>query len=100
MEGVARVIRRNKKQEKCEMKNYLAIGLALGMIAGCGNKSEPKTALPAPPAMAKDAQPIVIPPPPAKPNAVDDGVQRPTPGQAGDTSSPAFKGGGITDPKK
>jgi hypothetical protein len=82
------------------MKNYLVVGFAVAMIAGCGNKSEPKTAPPAPPVAAKDAQPIVVPPPPAPANAVDDGVQRPTPGQAGDTSSPGFKAGGQPDTKK
>jgi hypothetical protein len=82
------------------MKNYLATGLALAMIAGCGNKSEPKTAAPAPPVAPKDAQPIVVPTPPAPPNAVDDGVQRPAPGQANDHSSPGFKDGGKPDPKK
>ena len=81
------------------MKNYLAIGLALAMIAGCGNKDEPKTAAPAPSVTRGEAQPgPVTPPPPA--NAVDDGVQRPTPGQANDHSSPAFKDGGKADPKK
>jgi hypothetical protein len=82
------------------MKNYLAIGFAVAMIAGCGNKSEPKTAVPAPPVVATDAQPNVVPPRPAPPNAVDDGVQRPAPGQAGDHSSPGFTGGGKADTKK
>ena len=82
------------------MKNYLAIGLALAMIAGCGNKDEPKTAVPAPLAARQDAQTGPATPPPAPANAVDDGVQRPTPGQANDHSSPAFKDGGKTDPKK
>ena len=82
------------------MKNYLAVGIALALVAGCGNKSEPKTAVPAPPVAATDAQPNVVPPRPVPPNAVDDGVQRPTPGQAGDHSSPGFKDGGKVDPKK
>lgn len=82
------------------MKSHLAIVLACAMIAGCGNKSEPKTAAPAPPVAAKDAAPVVAVPPPAPPNAVDDGKQRPAPGQAGDHSSPAFKDGGKTEPKK
>lgn len=79
------------------MKIYLTIGVALAMIAGCGNKSEPKTAAPAP---AQAAQPIIVPPPPAPPKAVDDGIQRPTPGQANDHSNPEFKDGGKPDPKK
>ncbi len=82
------------------MKSYLVIGLALAMIAGCGNKTEPKTAVPAPPLVARDAPPSFVPTPPAQPNAVDDGKQRPAPGQANDHSSPAFKDGGKTDPKK
>jgi hypothetical protein len=100
VDGVSRVIRGNQKLELCEMRNYLAVGIALALMAGCGNKSEPKTAVPAPPVAATDAQPNVVPPRPAPPNAVDDSVQRPAPGQAGDTSSPAFKGGGQPDPKK
>jgi hypothetical protein len=82
------------------MKNYLAIGFALAMIAGCGNKDEPKTAAPAPSATRGESQPGPVTPPPAPANAVDDGVQRPTPGQANDHSSPAFKDGGKADPKK
>jgi len=82
------------------MKQYLAIGLASTMIAGCGSKDEPKTAAPAPSVTRGDAQPGPVTPPPASPNAVADGIQRPTPGQANDHSSPAFKDGGKTDPKK
>lgn len=82
------------------MENYLAIGLALALIAGCGSKDEPKTAAPAPLAGRQDAQPSAVTPPPAPPNAVADGVQRPTPGQANDHSSPGFKEGGKSDPKK
>ena len=82
------------------MKNYLAIGFALAMIAGCGDKGAPKTVAPAPLAAQQDAQPSVVPAPPAPPNAVDDGVQRPMPGQAGDTSSAEFKDGGKPDLKK
>lgn len=82
------------------MKNYLAIGFALAVIAGCGNQDQPKTAAPAPLAARQDAPPSAVTPPPAPANAVDDGVQRPTPGQANDHSSPAFKAGGKTDPKK
>ena len=82
------------------MKNYLTLGLALLMISGCGNNGEPKTAAPAPLATAQDAQPSFATPPPAPANAVPDGVQRPTPGQANDHSSPQFKDGGKPDPKK
>lgn len=79
------------------MKNYLAIGFILAMIAGCENKSEPKTAAPAPP---QAAQPSSVPTPLPPPKAVDDGVQRPAPGQANDHSNPGFKSGGKPDLKK
>ncbi len=82
------------------MRVYVAIGVAVAMTAGCGNKSEPRTAAPAPPVASKDAQPSIAPMPSAPPNAVDDGVQRPAPGQANDHSSPGFKDGGKADPKK
>jgi len=84
------------------MKTYLVMGLgfALAMIAGCGNKDQPQTAVPAPPMAAAEAPPSVVStPPPARPNAVDDGVQRPMPGQANDHSTPGFDGG-TTDKKK
>lgn len=82
------------------MKNYLTMGFALAMIAGCGSKDEPKTAAPAPPMTRGEAQPGPLTPPPAPANAVADGVQRPTPGQAGDHSSSEFKAGGKADTKK
>lgn len=83
------------------MKSYLAVGFALTMIAGCGNKDEPsKTAAPAPLAGRQDVQPGSVPQTPAPANAVNDGTQRPTPGQANDHSSPGFKDGGKSDPKK
>jgi len=82
------------------MKNYLVIGFALAMIAGCGKKDEPNTIAPAPPATTQAAQPTVATPPPVPPNAVADGIQRPAPGQANDHSSTAFVGGGKPDPKK
>jgi hypothetical protein len=82
------------------MKNYLATVIAMALLAGCGNKIEPKTAPVAPPVAATDVQPAIVPAPPAPAKAVDDGVQRPAPGQAGDTSSPEFKAGGKVDSKK
>jgi len=42
-ESVSRMIHYNEQLEKCKMKKYLALGLALGVMAGCGNKDEPKT---------------------------------------------------------
>jgi hypothetical protein len=82
------------------MKTYLAIGLAAAVIAGCGNKEEPGTAATVPLASAQDAQSVPATPPLPAPNAVDDGVQRPAPGQANDHSSPKFDAGGKVDPKK
>jgi len=83
-----------------EMKNYLAIALAAVVIAGCDSKDEPKTAAAVPLASGQEALSIPATPPPAAPNAVADGVQRPAPGQANDHSSPKFEAGGKTDPKK
>jgi len=82
------------------MKNYLLTGFVLVMIVGCGNKDEPKTAVPAPIMTPQDVQKSVVPPPPVPPNAVDEGIKMPTPGQANDHSSPAFKGGGQPVPKE
>ena len=84
------------------MKIYPAftLGLILAIPAGCGNKDEPKTAVPAPLATPQVVQPSAVTPPPVPPKAIDDGIQRPTPGQANDDSSPAFKNGGKPDPKK
>jgi thiazole synthase ThiGH ThiG subunit len=65
------------------------------------SKDEPKTVAPVPLAAQQDIRPSSVPtPPPAPPNAVDDGIQRPTPGQANDHSSSAFKSGGVPDEKK
>ena len=82
------------------MKYSLALGLVLAILVGCGKKDEPKTAVPAPLAAPEAMQPAAVTPPPVSPNAVDDGVQRPAPGQANDHSSPAFIKGGKADPKK
>ena len=60
----------------------------------------PRPPQPAPPVAPKDAQPIVVPTPPAPPNAVNDGIQHPAPGEANDHSSPAFKDGGKPVPQK
>jgi hypothetical protein len=83
-----------------EMKSYLAIALAAVAIAGCDNNDEPKTATTVPLASAPEAMSIPATPPPPAPNAVDDGVERPAPGQANDHSSPQFDAGGKTDPRK
>lgn len=90
------------------MKYYLPIALALTltMIAGCGNKEEPKAAAKEDPKAAaalpgaptQYSQPSLVPPP-VPPNAVDDGIQRPKPGQANDHSSPTFKAGGTEEKK-
>lgn len=80
------------------MKYYLPIALALTVIAGCGNKEEPKAAAVLPGAPTQYSQPSLVPPP-VPPNAVDDGIQRPKPGQANDHSSPTFKAGGPDEKK-
>ena len=70
------------------------------MIAGCGDKAERAAVAPAPLAASQAAQPGPAPTPPPAPNAVDDGIQRPAPGQANDHSSAEFKDGGKPNPKK
>lgn len=79
------------------MKILIAFSMVLALLAGCGNKTEPTTATPAPP-MA--SPPVVVTPPTPAPDAVSDGVQRPAPGQANGHSSPAFKSGGKDVPEK
>lgn len=65
------------------------------------NRGEPKTVAPVPLAAQRDNQPGSVPtPPPVPPNAVDDGIQRPKPGQANDHSNPEFLSGDVEDKKK
>jgi hypothetical protein len=67
-------------------------------VAGCS-----KTDVPTPPSAPKQASTPAQPPPPPMPAAnVPKGAEAsaPVPGQAGDDSSEAFKGGGKTDPHK
>lgn len=81
------------------MRIYLAIAMAAAVIAGCGNRDEPRTAATVPLASAQEPIPIPATPPPPAANAVDDGVVRPAPGQANDHSTPNFDGG-TKDTKK
>lgn len=82
------------------MRNYLVVGFAVAMIAGCGNKDVPKVGVPTPLVAAQEPQALVPVPPMPPPNAVDDGIERPKPGQNNDHSSPEFKAGSSPDLKK
>jgi hypothetical protein len=88
------------------MKNSVSVVALAGAIllaAGCG-KSEPPSS-PQPPAQAPAERSTVstgVPVPPLPDPVVPKGAEAPTPqpGQAGDHSSPAFKGGGKPNPAK
>ena len=86
------------------MKNYIPLVIAAVLLAGgCGKKEEARSVAPEPPLMKPgDSLPPVAPTPPLPaPNAPPKGAEPPLPqaGQAGDHSSPAFKGGGQPDKK-
>ena len=81
----------------------VCVGTAL-FAAGCTKTSEPPPpGVPkqAPPAQGTSSAPAVVVPPMPDAN-VPKGAEAPAPkpGQANDHSSPAFKGGGKTDPQK
>lgn len=84
------------------MRNYLVVGFAMAMIAGCGNKEvpKPKVAVPTPLVATQEPQALVPVPPLPAPNAADDGIERPKPGQNNDHSSPEFKAGGSLNQTK
>lgn len=71
----------------------LAIAFALALAAGCGNTEVPGRATTSAPA-ATDTPKVA----PDVPKAAQ--APTPAPGQNNDHSSPAFKGGGKTDPGK
>ena len=76
---------------------FLACTLLVLTAAGCDKTSAPL------PELATSSPRISVPTVPEMPNpTVPKGAQAPTPlpGQANDHSSPAFKGGGATDPQK
>ncbi len=87
------------------MKNYIPLVVAAVLLAGgCGKKEEARPVAPQPPlpSLMKPGDPLppVAPTPllPA-PNAPKPEAPLPQAGQAGDHSSPAFKGGGAPDKK-
>ena len=86
------------------MKSYLPLVVAAVLLAGgCGKKEEAPSAAPRPSLMKPgDSLPPVAPTPPlpAPDMPKAPGAPLPQVGQAGDHSSPAFKGGGETDKKK
>lgn len=85
------------------MKHCIPLVAAAVLLAGgCGAKEEPRPVAPQPsPMKPGDSLPPLAPPPALPvPNAPKgDGVPLPKAGQAGDHSSPAFKGGGEPDRK-
>ena len=81
----------------------ICAGIVL-FAAGCGKTDDspsPKVAQQAPSAQGAVSTPT-LPSPPLPDPVVPKGAEAasPVPGQAGDTSSPAFKDGGKTDPHK
>ena len=86
------------------MKNYIPLVAAAVLLAGgCGKKEEVRPAAPQPSLMKPgDSWPPSAPTPPLPAPNVPKGpvVPMPQAGQAGDHSSPAFKGGGAPDTKK
>lgn len=85
------------------MSNYLAlVVVAVVIVAGCGKKENAEQAAPQSSLMKPgDSLPPVTPTPPLPAPDVPPGpkVQLPQVGQAGDHSSPGFKGGGKPDTK-
>lgn len=91
------------------MKNYLPLVVAAVLLAGgCGKKEEARPVAPQPSLVTPgDSLPPFAPPPSLPVPNVPKGAEAPMPhlelphpGQAGDHSSPAFKGGGESDKKK
>lgn len=83
------------------MKSLLFGVAAVLLMVGCGKKDETRSgAVPSPPLQQQDSRTSATPapPPPPAPN-VGKGAEALQPGQAGDHSSPAFKGGGLPDKK-
>jgi hypothetical protein len=86
------------------MKNYIPLVVAAVLLAGgCGKKEEARPVAPGP-SLTKpgDSLPPSAPTPPLPAPDVPKGAvtPMPQPGQAGDTSSPTFIGGGAPDKKK
>lgn len=86
------------------MKSYLPLVVAAVLLAGgCGKKEEARPVAPQPSLMKPgDPMPPSAPTPLLPDPNVPKGPVAPMPqaGQAGDHSSPAFKGGGKPDQKK
>lgn len=86
------------------MKSYLPLVVAAVLLAGgCGKNEEARPAVSQPSlTIPGDSLPSSVPTPPLPAVNVTKGAVTPMPqaGQAGDHSSPAFKGGGKPDQKK
>ncbi len=84
------------------MNHYmvLAVAAAVLLVGGCGKKEDMKPEAPQPSLMQPgDPLPPTVPTPPLPAPDVPKGAvpESPTPGQANDHSSPAFKDGGKND---
>jgi len=86
------------------MNNYIALIVAAVLLAGgCGKKEEARPVAPQPSLLKPgDSVPpgAPTPPLPAPDAPKGTGAQLPQAGQAGDQSSPAFKGEGKPDKQK
>ena len=84
------------------MKRMLLVAVAVLLAGGCGKKDESRPVAPQPSLVKPgDSLPPIAPTPalPAPDVPKDAAVPLPEAGQAGDHSSPAFKGGGEPDRK-
>ncbi len=84
------------------MRAYVTIVLAFALIsAGCGKRDDAPPAAPVPPMKKDSSESPLVPSPPLPTVAPDSNpVPGPKPGEANDHSNPAFKGGGLPEPKK
>ena len=82
------------------MKHCIPLIAAAVLVAGgCGTKEEPRPVAQQPSLMKPGDSLPPVAPTPALPAPGGEGVPLPKAGQAGDHSSPAFKGGGESDKK-
>lgn len=85
------------------MKSYIPFAIAAALlVSSCGKKDDARPAASQPPLpKSEDSKPLV-PAPPIPAPIVPKGAEAPTPpaGQAGDTSNPDFKGGGVPEKNK
>jgi hypothetical protein len=86
------------------MKSHIPFAVAAALLVwGCGKKDDARPAASQPPLVkSEDSKKTVVPTPPLPAPNVPKGAEAPSPppGQAGDTSNPDFKGGGVPDKNK